>query len=492
MNFLTHRWVRGEHFWGRTQVLELLKRRLNKFTWILGNRRVGKTSLLRQIEHLCRLEDWGYTPLYLDFQGAGDEDGLKMAFLEAFDEQEDCAKALDLDLDDLESRTLSSFLYHIKRNLKRSDLNILFLIDEAEELVDISQTSPQVLSILRKFFHGDNKISVFLTSSYVLHEVTEPSRTSQFIQEFLPPVPLFPFSEEETLAFLDSKGISGFEAESIYTTSMGNPYLVQNLGDKTLEKGFDAAFEELLNSKFFKYFFESNFNCLPLALREEMSGHNPWDFFKSLTPASEVLQYLIQSCLFSKKPASDRPTQHVINPLLEQVFKAQNLLKPQKKQKKMDVFFELAESLCSRETPLSALQFSGDFPGKGDLTDAKEPPTRELLELSDEKTLFQTLLWATPEYITGQAPDERSSVYLAGLLLASLLFEGNPLTQIQSLQDRISFLQSQPAFLNRNALIAKGIPSHLGMILLKAMAPRPELRYQSMDRLIDDIKKTTV
>ena len=53
MTFIFNRWVRGDDFFGRRQLLQAIRGRRYKPTWVLGNRRVGKTSLLRQIEWLC-------------------------------------------------------------------------------------------------------------------------------------------------------------------------------------------------------------------------------------------------------------------------------------------------------------------------------------------------------------------------------------------------------------------------------------------------------
>jgi len=485
MTFYTHRWVRGEQFWGRQQLLEQLKKRLNKFTWILGNRRIGKTSLLRQIEYLCKKEALGYTPLYLDFQGAGDEEGLKMAFLEALDEQEDCADALGLDLDALETKSLSNFLFHIKRSLKRSQLQILFLIDEAEELVDISHGNPQVLSILRKFFHGDSKISVFLTSSYVLHEVKEPSRTSQFIQEFLPPIPLFPFSQEETIEFLVSKALTKEDAEEIFRISLGNPYMVQNLGEKTLEMGLDKAFEELLHSKFFNYFFDSNFNCLPQFLREGLKDENPANFFEQLQPTRDTLQYLIQSSLFQSKGEGAEP-----NPLLAQVFGASRAAKPRRKEEKFERFFSFLDALSQRTTPLSALQSAETIPDSNEVLNAAEPPSRELLEMSDEKALHHTLAWASPEYCRGEEADEKSMVYLAGLALATLLLGSNPLVSVMTWKQRMAKVKSGIIKLDRSMMTEHGIPPKVGMILMKALSPHAELRYASLQVLREDLHQS--
>lgn len=493
MNFLTHRWVRGKNFWGREEILARLAKRYDKFTWILGNRRAGKTSLLRQVELLLKNSDEHITPLYMDFQGAGNDEGLKMAFLEAFDEEEECAKALNLDLDDLETKPLSSFLYHIKRALKRSDQRVLFLIDEAEELVDISMTDPQVLSLMRKFFHGDKNINVFLTSSYVLHEVQEQSRTSQFIQEFLPPVPLFPFSEGETMEFLLSRGIEKNEARKIYHASLGNPYITQNLGEKTLESGFEHALAELVQSKFFKYFFESNFKCLPRNIRENLAEQNPSRFFSQLVPGADELQYLIQSTVMTADSEGAHP-----HPLLNQVFDYSgdsaetnpSSKTPDDPGLDLTLFLHISSMLSRRKKPLSALLFphedEGLAPSQASLDSCFEPPSIDMLKMSDEKTIFNVLQWASPEYISSQKPDQRTQVYLAGLMLGYCLMNQPPHAGYQSISERMQAIRS-PFRLTPDDLVTHSIPAELGMILLKALSPNPGLRYKHIDLMMEDM-----
>jgi len=47
--FVVGQWVRGDRFYGRTaQIEEILEGHRNAI-WVLGTRRVGKTSLMKQV-----------------------------------------------------------------------------------------------------------------------------------------------------------------------------------------------------------------------------------------------------------------------------------------------------------------------------------------------------------------------------------------------------------------------------------------------------------
>ena len=47
-------WVSGDHFYGRERLIDELLHGFERCFWIIGNRRIGKTSLLKQLEHLCQ------------------------------------------------------------------------------------------------------------------------------------------------------------------------------------------------------------------------------------------------------------------------------------------------------------------------------------------------------------------------------------------------------------------------------------------------------
>ena len=132
MSFILNRWVRGDDFYGRTDLLETLRKGNKKTTWVLGNRRVGKSSLLRQIVWLCGQGEWGEVDaLYWDLQGAANAEGLKESFLECLEDNEDLTDDLGLDIDNLEDLAFGDVLNKFRRKVKsRRGRRFLLLIDE--------------------------------------------------------------------------------------------------------------------------------------------------------------------------------------------------------------------------------------------------------------------------------------------------------------------------------------------------------------------------
>ena len=70
--FVIGQWVRGERFYGRERLLAEVLDGPRNGLWLLGTRRIGKTSLQHQLKRrLQQLDDPDYTfyPVYIDLQG---------------------------------------------------------------------------------------------------------------------------------------------------------------------------------------------------------------------------------------------------------------------------------------------------------------------------------------------------------------------------------------------------------------------------------------
>ena len=70
MRSSTGRWVGGEDFFNREADLRILKRLVENHNHILltGQRRMGKTSVVRELGRQLEAEDWAF--LFTDVEGA--------------------------------------------------------------------------------------------------------------------------------------------------------------------------------------------------------------------------------------------------------------------------------------------------------------------------------------------------------------------------------------------------------------------------------------
>ena len=87
--FVVGQWVRGERFYGRSTLIDEILKGPRNSHWVLGTRRIGKTSLLKQLEHVTSPEDSGYVPIFWDLQGADDPNELELTFADALLDAED-------------------------------------------------------------------------------------------------------------------------------------------------------------------------------------------------------------------------------------------------------------------------------------------------------------------------------------------------------------------------------------------------------------------
>src|SRR3989442_4820307 len=75
--FIAGSWVRGDNFFGRSVILREILDGERHAIWVVGARRLGKTSLLKELEYrVHRSRDTPFVPLYWDLQGSGDARGL--------------------------------------------------------------------------------------------------------------------------------------------------------------------------------------------------------------------------------------------------------------------------------------------------------------------------------------------------------------------------------------------------------------------------------
>ena len=114
--YVIGQWVRGERFYGRTRLIQEILEGPRDSIWLLGTRRIGKTSLLREVELRCNRDpESPFLALFWDMQGSQDLDGLRESLLESIEDAEERFEKIDIQIDDLESRDLFETLRQLRR-----------------------------------------------------------------------------------------------------------------------------------------------------------------------------------------------------------------------------------------------------------------------------------------------------------------------------------------------------------------------------------------
>lgn len=271
--YVVGQWVRGERFYGRREILDEVLYGNRNCLWLLGTRRVGKTSILKQLEYLTSENDeLGYFSLFWDFQGAEKPEDLDEGFSESLLDALDRLDALGIPLDRVESNDLFESLSKLRRELKPKKLTLLLLGDEVEELVQVNERSPRFLRRLRRALQSTENIRTVFASKIKLWELaSEETSTSPFLHGFTPPLFVSSLSEEDAISLITQTKLptdarprlDRAEVELISTRCNNHPYLLQLLCERHLETGdLEIATEAIANDQMVRHFFAVDFEML--------------------------------------------------------------------------------------------------------------------------------------------------------------------------------------------------------------------------------------
>ncbi len=183
-------WVVGSEFYNRADLLRDILAESTAGMWIIGNRRVGKTSLLKEAERRAA-NSAVYLPLFWDMQGDTREAQLIESLLEAIEYAQSAEidkrwRAIDLPENTL---SLSQVLRQVATYAQQYQSRLLLLCDEIEGLNQLGQQEPHVLSKLRRVLQHNPAIRAILTSTRRLsrlYAIQQQHDTSLFLEGFEP------------------------------------------------------------------------------------------------------------------------------------------------------------------------------------------------------------------------------------------------------------------------------------------------------------------
>jgi DNA-binding winged helix-turn-helix (wHTH) protein len=271
--YVVGQWVRGETFYGRAaHVAEILEGNRN-WLWVLGTRRIGKTSLLKQLEHIAATSlGLGFVPLFWDLQGADTPQDLHADFGEALLDAGPCLEGVGIRLDEIRADDLFDSLGRLRRQLTARNLRALLLCDEVEELIQLDRKDPALLRKLRRAMQSREGIRSVLASSGRLWQLADAKGdTSPFLDGFTPPLYLGALEDDDARALIRQESLptdarprfTDEQVERIRAICGNHPYLIQLLCRRALdEDNLDRAIESVAADRAVSYFCAVDFDQL--------------------------------------------------------------------------------------------------------------------------------------------------------------------------------------------------------------------------------------
>jgi DNA-binding winged helix-turn-helix (wHTH) protein len=268
--YVVGQWVRRENFYGRAAIIDEVLGGNRNWLWLLGTRRIGKTSVLKQLEDLAlNSPNLGFLPVFWDLQGADRPEELHLDFADALLDAEERLGEVGVPLAEVRAEDCFDSLGRLRRKLLSKDLRLLLLCDEVEELIQLNRQDPSILRKLRRALHSKDGIRSVLASSSRLWQLAQTDEdTSPFLDGFTPPLAIGALDDEAARHLIRQTqlpeaahpGFSDDEVEQIRGLCGNHPYQIQLLCRRALDrKNLDEAVEDVAHDRAVSFFFSVDF-----------------------------------------------------------------------------------------------------------------------------------------------------------------------------------------------------------------------------------------
>lgn len=303
--FIVGDWIkRDEDFIGRADLIQKYLALDRQYYWLIGSRRMGKTSLLRYLQRQFLIQT-DTLPLFWDVSGANTAYDLKLSFLDALDSSIFTfeSRGIELPVQKLENESLLEILRWLIRETSRKSLRLIFLIDESEALFKVATHDPQFIQRFKAIMLNHPLLNIILASNHGLmpcNSLSTEHLMAPLLQAFLPPDYLNSWTIDETRQFL-SKCLTQEAEQDLAMHHTGClPFLVQMVCFYHHEiQDLRRTFDHINQHNILDLFFRDDFhqlqqeNCDTLAIVTE---NEPVDI-QTLTQILQVPTLQIQTRL---------------------------------------------------------------------------------------------------------------------------------------------------------------------------------------------------
>lgn len=229
--------VIGDRFYGREALIDKVLTSRREHFCLMGNRRIGKTSFLRQLEFLIKRDYSHLIGLYWNLQSclveADLSEQLKNGLLDAEARLDDIGIAYD----QLEtSEDLFALMQLLKRGVTAAKKKLLLLVDEAEALIDVGRRDTNLLGKLRAVMQDSTFVRTTLCAARHLSEVNQIDLGGpRFLQGFEPVLFVSSLRDVDADALIaQSHTGGGLQVSSEIATEIKektnrHPYLIQSI-----------------------------------------------------------------------------------------------------------------------------------------------------------------------------------------------------------------------------------------------------------------------
>ncbi len=241
--YVTGSYVTGYKHYGRHELLDRLLHGEAAASWVIGNRRIGKTSLLRQLEKLA-LDEGRLVPIFWDMQGADSFATLGSYLSDAVQERLDQLVALGLPAEAAGEENLFVLLPMLRRAARSTGRPALLLCDETEVLIPLARSEPEAAQRLHAELTRGGGLRVVAASTrriYDLHEVCRSWPTSPFLAGFDMSQMLGGLDRPSAMALVtqaqseEPVRVDPAVAEAICDLTNCHPYLIQLLCSRVFQ-----------------------------------------------------------------------------------------------------------------------------------------------------------------------------------------------------------------------------------------------------------------
>lgn len=271
--YVVGQWVRGTRFYGRRLELESLLSP-GRAQWIAGLRRIGKTSLLRQLERIAAdtARDRPVVPLFWDLQGVDGEEELAFSFADALLDAGEVLKGHGVADAAIADADLPASCARLLRGLESAGADLWLLCDEADEAIEFSAAaSGRLQNIWRAVLDTPGGRLVIASSLRLCDRAADDPRIRDLVAGFAPPIWCGALADDEARALvgqtqlpLDARPkLAPVTAESIAAECGNHPMLLQILGRRHHELGdLGEALHQVAADRMLPHLFAVDFDLL--------------------------------------------------------------------------------------------------------------------------------------------------------------------------------------------------------------------------------------